>query len=169
MRPSLLGVSALRHKLIALVASAFFAGLAGGAFAFYHVSYYPQFPFAPVWTFDAVMMTYIGGVGTIVGPVIGAIFYVVVKEYLALNLVELHLIVFGVLFILVVLFLPGGLVEAWTKIRRMLPVEVESEGNGAFPHSLMGIGFCRSGPTAGEGRVPMHEAFAGSGFILILR
>jgi branched-chain amino acid transport system permease protein len=115
-----LGVSAMRHKLIALVASAFFAGLAGGAFAYYHVSYYPQFPFAPVWTFDAVMMTYIGGVGTIVGPVIGAVFYVVVKEYLALNLVELHLIVFGVLFILVVLFLPGGLVEAWTKIRRML-------------------------------------------------
>ena len=114
-----LGVSALRHKLIALVISAFFAGLAGGAFAFYHVSYYPQFPFAPVWTFDAVMMTYIGGVGTIVGPVIGALFYVVIKEYLALNLVELHLIVFGTLFILVVLFLPGGLVEAWSKIRRL--------------------------------------------------
>jgi branched-chain amino acid transport system permease protein len=124
-----LGVSALRHKLIALVVSAFFAGLAGGAFAYYHVSYYPQFPFAPVWTFDAVMMTYIGGVGTIVGPVVGAIFYVVIKEYLALNLVELHLIVFGVLFILVVLFLPGGLVEAWTKIRRMLrrPKPIEPE------------------------------------------
>jgi len=125
-----LGVSALRHKLIALVISAFFAGLAGGGFAFYHVSYYPQFPFAPVWTFDAVMMTYIGGVGTIVGPVIGALFYVVIKEYLALNLVELHLIVFGTLFILVVLFLPGGLVEAWSKIRRQYlrrttPKEVE--------------------------------------------
>ena len=132
-----LGVSALRHKLIALVASSFFAALAGGAFAFYHVSYYPQFPFAPVWTFDAVMMTFIGGVGTIVGPVIGAIFYVVVKEYLALNLVELHLIVFGVLFILVVLFLPGGLVEAWTRIRRLVrrsrskPKPKESEPTAA--------------------------------------
>ena len=115
-----LGVSALRHKLLALVVSAFLAGLAGGAFAYYHVSYYPQFPFGPIWTFDAVMMTYIGGAGTLVGPVIGAVFYVVVKEMLALKLVELHLMVFGVLFILVVLFLPGGFVEAWERIRQAI-------------------------------------------------
>ena len=92
-----LGVSALRHKLLALVVSAFFAGLAGGAFAYYHVSYYPQFPFGPIWTFDAVMMTYIGGTGTLVGPVIGAVFYVIARELLALKLVEMHLIVFGTL------------------------------------------------------------------------
>lgn len=115
-----LGISAFKHKLLALTASAFFAALAGGAFAYYHVGYYLQFPFAPIWTFDAVMMAYIGGIGTIVGPVIGSIFYVVVKEYLALNLVEMHLIVFGVLFILVVLFLPGGLVEVWEKLRRAI-------------------------------------------------
>ncbi len=115
-----LGVSAFRHKLLALVASAFLAGLAGGAFAYYHVSYYPQFPFGPIWTFDAVMMTYIGGAGTLVGPVVGAVFYVVVKEMLALKLVELHLMVFGVLFILVVLFLPGGFVEVWERARQAL-------------------------------------------------
>jgi branched-chain amino acid transport system permease protein len=115
-----LGVSALRHKLLALTASAFFAAMAGGGFAYYHVSYYLQFPFTPVWTFDAVMMTYIGGIGSIIGPIIGAIFFVVVKEYLALNFVEMHLIVFGVIFILVVLFLPGGLVEAWEKLRKMI-------------------------------------------------
>lgn len=115
-----LGVSALRHKLLALTASAFFAALAGGGFAYYHVSYYLQFPFMPVWTFDAVMMTYIGGIGSIIGPIIGAVFFVVVKEFLSLNFVEMHLIVFGVIFILVVLFLPGGLVEAWEKIRKMI-------------------------------------------------
>jgi branched-chain amino acid transport system permease protein len=129
-----LGVSAFRHKLLALTTSAFFAGLAGGAFAFYQPSYYPQLPFGPVWTFDALMMAYIGGTGTIIGPVIGAIFFVVTKEQLALRLAgveleilgrplefgELHLAVFGTLFILVVLFLPGGLVEAWGKIRQAL-------------------------------------------------
>lgn len=113
------GVNALKHKLIALVASSFFAGVAGGLFAFYHVSYYYQFPFGPNWTFDALMITYIGGVGTIIGPVIGAFFYVVLKEWLAVSLVEVHLLIFGALFILVVLLLPGGLVEAWTKIRRV--------------------------------------------------
>ena len=115
-----LGVSALKHKLVALSASAFLAGLAGGAFAYYHVGYYPQLPFSPVWTFDAVMMAYVGGTGTIVGPIVGGAFYVIVKEYLALKLVELHLIVFGILFILVVLFLPGGFVEAWAHLRKAL-------------------------------------------------
>jgi branched-chain amino acid transport system permease protein len=113
-----LGVSAIRHKLLALVLSAFFTGLAGGAFAYYHVSYYVQFPFTPVWSFDALTMVYIGGLGTIIGPIIGAVFFVLLREYLALTLGEYHLIVFGVLFILVVLFLPGGIVEAWEKIRK---------------------------------------------------
>jgi len=115
-----LGISALKHKLLALGTSAFFAGLAGGAFAYYHVSYYYQFPFGPLWTFDSMMMAYIGGTGTIIGPIIGAVFFVIVKEVLALKLVELHLTVFGVLFILVVLFLPGGFVEAWEKIQEAL-------------------------------------------------
>jgi ABC-type branched-subunit amino acid transport system permease subunit len=48
------------------------------------------------------------------------VFFVVLKEWLVLNVGEYHLIVFGTLFILVVLFLPGGLVEAWEKIREAL-------------------------------------------------
>lgn len=114
------GVSALRHKLLALALSTAFAGLAGGAFAYYHVSYYPQHPFSPAWTFDAVLMSYIGGVGTVHGPVLGAVFYVILRELLAVNLVEFHLIIFGILFMFVVLFLPGGLVEAWARVRRMI-------------------------------------------------
>jgi branched-chain amino acid transport system permease protein len=113
------GVGALRHKLLALALSTALAGLAGGAFAYYHVSYYPQHTFTPAWTFDAVLMAYIGGVGTIHGPVLGALFYVVLKELLAVQLVEFHLIIFGVLFMLVVLFLPGGLVEAWNRASRL--------------------------------------------------
>ncbi|HSC69881.1 MAG TPA: branched-chain amino acid ABC transporter permease, partial [Candidatus Methylomirabilis sp.] len=80
------GVPTLRHKLFALCLSTLFAGLAGGAFAFYHASYYYQQPFSPSWTFEALLMTFIGGVGTTVGPVLGAIFYVVVKEFLAVQL-----------------------------------------------------------------------------------
>jgi ABC-type branched-subunit amino acid transport system permease subunit len=59
-------------------------------------------------------------VGTVHGPVWGALFYVILKEILAVRLVEIHLLVFGVLFILVVLFLPGGLVEAWNRARRLI-------------------------------------------------
>jgi len=114
------GVGAFRHKLLALALSTALVGLAGGAFAYYHVSYYPQHAFSPVWTFDAVLMAFVGGVGTIHGPVLGALFYVILKEVLAVQLVELHLLIFGTLFILVVLFLPGGLVEAWSRVRRLI-------------------------------------------------
>lgn len=115
-----LGVSALKHKLLALLVSAFFAGMAGGAFAYYHVSYYLNMPFSPLWTFDPLMMAYIGGTGTIIGPIVGSVFFVLIKELLVLNVGEYHLIIFGTLFILVVLFLPGGLVEAWEKVQKAL-------------------------------------------------
>src|SRR5262245_26477806 len=114
------GVGALRHKLFALALSTACSGLAGGAFAYYHVSYYPQHAFSPAWTFDAVLMSYIGGVGTVHGPVLGALFYVILRELLAVKLVEFHLIIFGVLFMLVVLFLPGGLVEAGQYVQRLV-------------------------------------------------
>jgi branched-chain amino acid transport system permease protein len=115
-----LGISALKHKLLALTVSAFFAGLAGGAFAYYHVSYYLNMPFSPEWTFDPMMMAYIGGTGTIIGPIIGSVFFVLLKQLLVWNVGEYHLIIFGVLFILIVLFLPGGLVEVWQKTKKML-------------------------------------------------
>ena len=114
------GVGTFRHKLLALMISTALVGLTGGTFAYYHVSYYPQHTFSPAWTFDAVLISFIGGVGTVHGPILGALFYVILRELLALRLVELHLLVFGLLFIIVVLFLPGGLVEAWSRAKRLL-------------------------------------------------
>ncbi len=69
------GVGAFGHKLLALAISTALVGLTGGAFAYYHVSYYPQHTFSPTWTFDAVLIAFIGGVGTIHGPVLGALFF----------------------------------------------------------------------------------------------
>ena len=112
------GVAALPHKLAALALSALLAGLAGSAFAFYHVSYYPELAFSPGWTFDAVLITFLGGVGTLLGPLVGALFYVLVRELLAVSLVHVHQVLFGGLFIAVVLLLPGGLVDAARRLRR---------------------------------------------------
>jgi branched-chain amino acid transport system permease protein len=113
------GVGALRLKLTALALSTGLAGLAGGLFAFYHISYYPAHPFGPQWTFDALLMTFIGGVGTLHGPVLGAVLYVALKEYVALHWVDFHLLIFGALFIAIVLLLPGGLVQAAERVRRL--------------------------------------------------
>ena len=113
------GVHVLRHKLLALAISALFMGFAGGVFAFQQISYYPEAPFGPTWTFTALMIAYIGGLGTVAGPVIGAAFFVVVRERLAANLTDVHQVIFGVLFILVVLIFPGGLLEIWDRVSRL--------------------------------------------------
>ena len=114
------GVAALGLKLRALALSTGLAGAAGGLFAYYHISYYPSHPFGPHWTFEALLMTFIGGVGTLQGPVLGAILYVFLKEYLTVRWVDFHLLIFGVLFIAIVLLFPGGLVQATEGARRWL-------------------------------------------------
>jgi branched-chain amino acid transport system permease protein len=113
------GVGALGVKLRAVAVSTCLAGLTGGLFAYYHISYYPQHAFSPTWTFDAVLITFIGGVGTVHGPVLGALFYVVLKEFLAVRWVDFHVLIFGILFLAIVLLLPGGLVEAAGRLRRL--------------------------------------------------
>lgn len=115
------GVNTFKYKLLASSLSTFFAGLAGGAFAFFHVSYYYSYPFHPIWTFDAVLIVFIGGIGTFIGPIIGAIFYVALREIFSLILpAEIHIILFGTLFILFVLFVPGGMVELVRKVGKYL-------------------------------------------------
>jgi branched-chain amino acid transport system permease protein len=114
------GVGALGVKLQAVAVSTGLAGLTGGLFAYYHISYYPQHAFSPTWTFDALLITFIGGVGTVHGPVLGAAFYVLLKEYLAVRWVDAHLLIFGALFVAIVLLLPGGLVEAVERLSRRL-------------------------------------------------
>lgn len=114
------GVNVLRTKMIAFVMSAFLAGLLGGAYAYYFVSYYPSFTFGPLFSFDAITVLYVGGVGTVVGPLVGSVFFVILRDVLVKNLQGIHQLVFGALFIVVVLLLPGGLIEAWDRIRKRL-------------------------------------------------
>lgn len=137
------GVNALAHKLSAFVLSAVLAALAGAAFGFASVSYYPQFPFSVIWTFDAITVTFIGGLGTIAGPIIGSVFFVVGRDTLASALADLQVIVFGVLFILVVLLMPGGFIEFGERVfkavfRRNAPSPPEKETREREPGTTRG-------------------------------
>ncbi len=125
------GVNVLGHKLLALAISSFFCGLAGSVFAFQQISYYPAEPFNAIWSFDSLLVAYVGGLGSLSGPVIGAIFYILVQEVLSIKLVNFHQVIFGALFILIVLLFPGGLLEAWNRLIAFLqPLWQKTETSG---------------------------------------
>ncbi len=113
------GINVFRHKLIALALSSLFAGFAGAVYAYYYSSYYYYAAFGLDWSFVPVLIAFIGGVGTIAGPVIGAAVYQILSQIFALKLGEVHVIIFGAIFVITVLLLPGGLVELGGKIRRL--------------------------------------------------
>lgn len=135
-----IGINVFLHSLFAFVLSAFLAGLTGGTFAYFHLSYYHNLAFRPSWTFDALLVTFVGGIGTLTGPLLGAGFFVLVRDELASNLVNLHLIMFGIIFILVVLILPGGLIDLSTRLSRGVQRFVNSittaRGLGYFAKKL---------------------------------
>jgi branched-chain amino acid transport system permease protein len=113
-----IGIPVFRRQFQALIISAFVTGTAGGLYAFYQAALYYHQGFSPLWSFDPILVTFIGGSGTLFGPVLGATFYVVLKEIFALTVGAVHVVVFGIIFMLVVLFFPRGLATIWEKAQR---------------------------------------------------
>jgi len=112
------GVNLFRYKFLALVYSSFFSGVAGGLFAYYQISILPTSLFSPQWTFEPLMAASVGGAGTLLGPVIGSVFLIMVMELFALTVGKAYLIIFGAIFVAVVLFFPSGLTEVAKRIRK---------------------------------------------------
>ena len=110
-----MGVKSFRYKVLALLMSGFLAGLTGSVYAYHQVSFYYQSAFELSWSFLPTLTTFIGGVGTIIGPILGSVFFLVLNELFALTLGEIHLIIFGFTFVLIILFVPGGLMSLMQK------------------------------------------------------
>jgi branched-chain amino acid transport system permease protein len=114
------GINPVRYKLLAFTVSSFIAGVAG-ALQVHHISFISPEIFHPETSFWPVIYSIFGGLGTIGGPVIGTVLLTVIWEVLkGLGLTYERFIVIGVLLIIVVIFLPRGLVslpEEWRKWR----------------------------------------------------
>jgi len=104
---TLMGVNPTVNKLISFCLSSFFAGLAGGLYASYIASISPE-PFGVNLSVDVLTMLLVGGSGTVAGPVIGATFLVVLKEWLRF-MKEYYMIVYGAGIVLVMIFMPDGI------------------------------------------------------------
>jgi branched-chain amino acid transport system ATP-binding protein len=126
------GVAAFRTKLVAFVVSALVMGLVGGIQAQRTGYIEPSGSFSLNWTIETVNAAIIGGVGTVIGPLIGAAISVGLSERLA-NYPEAHLAILGVLLIAIIRLAPGGvwgavsqLVRARTLRRRTDEAETEA-------------------------------------------
>lgn len=113
-----LGINLMRNKVVAFVLSVFYAGLAGGLYAGFVRFLGPDLA-GVHHTFDMTMFMLIGGIGTMLGPLLGALAMPWLTQYLQF-LQDYRFIVFGPLLILLVIFMPNGIVGsflAW-KARR---------------------------------------------------
>jgi branched-chain amino acid transport system permease protein len=107
---AVLGQDPRRFKLTIFVVSAVFAGLAGALFAPFRGFASPEVMFW-VLSGQALMMVIIGGIGTLIGPVLGAMVFMLIQEVLS-SYTEQWMLFTGAIFVLMVIFLPGGLVGA---------------------------------------------------------
>jgi branched-chain amino acid transport system permease protein len=121
------GLPITTYKIISLIISAAFAGLGGALYAHYQLQVSPQL-FAVVTSITIITMVYVGGIGTIFGPVGGALLLTVMTEGLR-NFGEWRLMIYSVLLILILFFLPNGVVApVWKKIRAKLFSHAHSTG-----------------------------------------
>lgn len=112
------GLPITAYKILSLVISAAFAGLGGALYAHYQLQVSPQL-FAVVTSITVITMVYVGGIGTIFGPVGGALLLTLMTEGLR-NFGEWRLMIYSVLLIFILFFLPNGIVApAWARIRRV--------------------------------------------------
>jgi branched-chain amino acid transport system permease protein len=104
-----MGINTTVYKVLAWSFSAFFFGLVGGLYAYWFSFIEPPMVFNPADAIKIVAMTYLGGIGTIPGPIIGAFILEIVSEAVWGQFLELHLAVLGIIIIFVTVFMPDGL------------------------------------------------------------
>lgn len=107
-----LGVKVFAVKLTGFTMSAFAVGMGGALYALFLGQIYPQFVFNPIFDISIALMAIFGGLGTLTGPLFGALVLESMQQYLAIRFSNgsLYLIIFGSLFLLIVLFMPQGVV-----------------------------------------------------------
>jgi branched-chain amino acid transport system permease protein len=123
-----LGVKTNSFKLTAYIISAFFVAMAGAIFSYYIGSAYPEQSFNPAVDLTIVLMGFLGGVGTVAGPIVGALFVTPFQQWLDLQFggQGVNLVIYGALFLLVILLLPRGIVPSlqeqwrnWSEARQI--------------------------------------------------
>jgi len=116
-----MGVNAPRAKTITYVISAFFPGVIGTLYFFKNGNVEPGDAFQLHMSIEMLVMVMLGGMGTVLGPMVGAAAYQGLRGYLLTSPIfkDLHLAMAGLILLLIILFVPAGAV-GW--LRHRVPV-----------------------------------------------
>jgi branched-chain amino acid transport system permease protein len=123
------GVPTRAFKLTAFVISAALVGMIGGVYGYYVTYIYPQFVVDPLIGISMVLMAFLGGLGTLSGPVIGAVLLEPAQLEFAYHLgaSRLYLVFYSAVFLVVILLLPRGIVPSVAeRIRRWRAADAAS-------------------------------------------
>ncbi len=115
------GIDPVRYKLLAFMVSAYFAGLAG-ALEIHYLGYVTPEIFGVDISFWPIIYSISGGLGTLAGPIIGTIVITLLWDGLqSIGMTYARFIIIGVILVLVVIFLPRGLVSLPEEIKKRVP------------------------------------------------
>jgi branched-chain amino acid transport system permease protein len=114
------GVNATLYQDLVLFCSGVVVGVCGGFYASFFSFIEPSDMFGFERSISFVLMGVIGGIGTIFGPILGAIVFVITQEFLIASYPDLYLGLYGLLLVLVILFEPLGLSGLLLRIGRVL-------------------------------------------------
>ena len=132
-----MGVNTTMVKVLTFAISAFFMGAAGAIMATKWIYVDPTVAFNMFYSFMPVLMAVFGGMGQLYGPVIGAAIFAYTERTLRLEFSYYYMLAFGIILILVILFLPGGLVglipKLWNRLRG--PISKLWKGGKAEQHA----------------------------------
>ncbi len=110
-----IGIDLAKYKTIAFAVSAFYTGVAGGLFA-YLITYLSPDAFTIELSIDFIAMIVIGGMGSILGSIIGAVILTGMQQVLA-GLLDLQILIFGLSLIIFMIFMPKGIVGMLTDLK----------------------------------------------------
>jgi len=113
-----LGVKTGPYKLVAFVISAFFVGMVGALHAYFIGSIFPAFAFDALFDVAIALMAFLGGLGTLAGPILGALILEPTQQYFTIQFSEngYYLIIYGLLFLVIMLFLPEGILPTMRRL-----------------------------------------------------
>jgi branched-chain amino acid transport system permease protein len=132
-----LGVRVGRVKLSAYVLSAIPVGMAGAIYAYFLGQIFPQFAFDPLFDLSIALMAFIGGLGTVAGPLLGALVLESLQQYFTVQsgASQVYLIIYGALFLAVVLILPRGVIPSVEELIRSRRARSKAGAGGGPPQT----------------------------------